>query len=325
MKKMELFRTEFNQYLANQSFETGPQRLYEPIRYIMSIGGKRVRPMLALLAADLFKGEIAQVLPVAYSVELFHNFSLVHDDIMDEAPLRRGKEAVHKKFGRDAGILSGDVMLVYVYQYIMNSQFPMAIKHQQIATFNAAAIEVCEGQQLDMDFEQMEEVPMDLYLDMIDKKTAALLWASLKMGALPFAKPEEAEMLGQFGRFLGLAFQLRDDYLDTFGRTEETGKQEGGDILQHKKTILYIYALQRLGPAEKVLLLAIYNGKPMADAQKIERVRELIRSVDGDKACLQLIADYEAKADAIIAQLQGLGYDTELMSNLTDELMNRVS
>lgn len=325
MTKLDRFRNDFELFLKKQSYSSGPQNLYEPIRYIMGIGGKRIRPVLTLLAADLFEGDALKVLPAAYGVELFHNFSLVHDDIMDEAPLRRGHMAVHKKFGRDAGILSGDVMLVYVYQYLLEGGFEPEVLQSMLSTFNQAAIEVCEGQQLDMDFENMQEVPLALYLEMINKKTAALLWASLKLGALPFAKDNEAELLGQFGRNLGMAFQLRDDYLDTFGEGHKTGKQEGGDILQHKKTILYIHALEHLASNDRQRLLDIYGGLEMPADEKVKTVQEMFRSVKGDQSVLERISAYEAEADKNLKALNELGYDISELSALSDFLMNRVS
>lgn len=260
-----------NSYTQKQTFESGPQNLYSPVRYILNIGGKRIRPLLTLMAAEAFGGPAEEVLPGAFAIELFHNFSLLHDDIMDEAPLRRGEPSVHIKYGVNSGILSGDVMLVLVYEYLR--QMPNDNMFKSILTlFNSSAIEVCEGQQLDVDFETMSDVQEGLYMEMIEKKTAALLGAALGIGAYPYASLEDAKKLILFGRNLGIAFQLQDDLLDTFGDSFKVGKQKGGDILQNKKTILTIQAKKTANSVDAERLDYLYSTSDYDKEKKIKEV-----------------------------------------------------
>ena len=220
-----------------------PVELYEPVRYILSLGGKRMRPALLLMASDLFGGDITAALSPALAIEVFHNFTLVHDDIMDNAPLRRGKATLHERWGRNAGILSGDVMLVLAYQLIAKAE--SRLLGPVLEVFSKTAVGVCEGQQLDMDFEKRATVHIDEYLEMIRLKTSVLLGGALKIGALlGGASQQDAEHLYSFGEHLGIAFQLQDDILDVYGDPEKFGKQVGGDIMANKKTFLLIKALE---------------------------------------------------------------------------------
>lgn len=232
-----------NRSIPENNFPGHPKELYEPIRYILSLGGKRLRPVLTLMACDLFKGSILKALKPAIGIEVFHNFTLMHDDIMDKAPLRRGKQTVHEKWNSSIAILSGDVMLVEAYKLIMEVE--NHILKDVLNTFNETAISVCEGQQIDMNFEQSESVSVQDYLEMIRLKTAVLLGGSLKIGALiGGAKTSQSDLLYQFGENLGIAFQLQDDILDVYGNPEKFGKQVGGDIIANKKTFLLIKALE---------------------------------------------------------------------------------
>ncbi|WDF53586.1 polyprenyl synthetase family protein [Mucilaginibacter sp. KACC 22063] len=259
------------------NYPSHPADLYEPISYILSIGGKRLRPALVLMATDLFGGDINAAIPPALAIEVFHNFTLMHDDIMDNAPLRRGKATVHQKWNQNVGILSGDAMLVEGYKLMM--QVNDAILRPVMEVFNITATAVCEGQQIDMQFEQQENVQLDEYLEMIRLKTAVVLGGALKIGALVGgADQPNADLLYTFGEQLGIAFQLQDDILDVYGDPEKFGKQVGGDIMANKKTWLLIKALEtaqdenlqqldywlsvkQFDPAEKVAAVtAIYNN-----------------------------------------------------------------
>ena len=230
-------------FTASLPFAVTPPTLYDPCRYILQNGGKRIRPVLCLMASELF-GEISEdAWHGAFGIELFHNFTLIHDDIMDKAPLRRGKPTVHEKYGESTALLSGDVMLVMAYDYL--GRIDAAHLKPVLDLFNKTAREVCEGQQLDMDFEKEAMVGLDRYIQMIELKTSVLLAASLQMGAiLGGASEGNQHKLYEFGRNLGIAFQVQDDYLDAFGDPAKFGKQVGGDILSDKKTFLMIKALE---------------------------------------------------------------------------------
>jgi len=231
---------------ALQQFELpdNPKNLYDPLHYFLQLGGKRTRPVLALLACELFNSEYQKALPAAMSVELFHNFTLIHDDIMDEAPLRRGMATVHEKWNSNIAILSGDVLFVEAYKQLM--QYEANVLKELMNVFSQTAIEVCEGQQMDMDFESSDNVTISAYIEMIRLKTSVLLGAALKMGAIVGgAGPSDANHLYQFGENIGIAFQLQDDYLDLYADPDKFGKQVGGDILSNKKTFLWLTALSQ--------------------------------------------------------------------------------
>jgi geranylgeranyl diphosphate synthase, type II len=220
-----------------------PRELYEPIQYMLQLGGKRMRPLLVLLGCELFDGKVTEAVPAALAVEVFHNFTLVHDDIMDNAPLRRNKPTVHEKWNTNIALLSGDAMLVKAYQLL--AQYPSSLIGELLPVFNKTALEVCEGQQLDMNFEKVFKVKIQEYIHMISLKTAVLLAASLKMGALiGGAREEDAQRLYNFGKNIGIAFQLQDDILDVYGVPEKFGKQVGGDIIANKKTYLLLKAFE---------------------------------------------------------------------------------
>jgi len=230
-----------------------PANLYEPISYFLNLGGKRMRPILTLMGCELFNGTYNQAKQAALAIELFHNFSLVHDDIMDEAPLRRGHQTVHTKWNNNVGILSGDALLILAYQAL--ATYPATILKEILPLFNQTAIEVCEGQQYDMDFESINKVSIDDYLTMIKYKTAVLLGCSLKMGAIiGGAQPSDAEELYQFGVNLGVAFQLQDDVLDVYADQNKFGKQVGGDIIANKKTYLLLKAFEDADQAQTKVL-----------------------------------------------------------------------
>lgn len=247
-----------------------PANLYEPIRYIMNLGGKRIRPVMVLMASELFNDDVNIALDVALAIETFHNFTLVHDDIMDNAPLRRGAQTVHEKWGSNNAILSGDVMMVESNKHL--SKVAINVIKPVLDTFNATAQGVCEGQQLDMEFEQRSDVSINEYLEMIRLKTAVLLGGAMKLGAIVGGASEHnANLLYNFGENLGVAFQLQDDILDVYGNPEKFGKQVGGDIIANKKTFLHLQAL-KLAQDEEASLLISENTKPEV---KVEIVTNL--------------------------------------------------
>ncbi len=255
MNTLDQYRTLFNQALEQWTPPDHPRTLYEPVRYILDLGGKRLRPVLVLMAAEISGGRAEDAMGPAMAIEWFHNFSLLHDDIMDQAALRRGKPTVHEFFSPNAAILSGDVMLVDAFRFI--SQVQPALFPELLDRFSRMAVEVCQGQQLDMDFEQRLNVTRSEYLEMIRLKTAVLLGCSLYCGARTGgATVEQAESLYKFGEQLGLAFQLRDDLLDTYGDPDKFGKHVGGDILQDKKTYLLIHALETATPEDHRMLMS---------------------------------------------------------------------
>lgn len=271
----------FNTYQQEHNFEQhSPQELYEPIDYILSLGGKKIRPLLALMACRLFSEDINPALPVAYAVEIFHNFSLVHDDIMDASPIRRGQPAVHKKYDTNTAILAGDVMLVYAYQHL--SKVDPQLLPVLLPIFNDVAIGVCEGQQMDVNFETEETVSLAQYTRMIELKTSVLLYGAMKMGALVGgASLEAAELVGEFGRNMGIAFQMQDDWLDTFGQQAKVGKRIGGDIIQNKKTALVIKALELAAPATKAELKELLSSTVPTEKEeeKIARVTQIFKDL----------------------------------------------
>ena len=273
MQSFTDFSVIFENHFNKRHFPGTPQNLYDAAQYILQIGGKRVRPVAVLMANELFSDVHQDAYEVATAIELFHNFSLIHDDIMDKAPLRRGMDTVHTKYGDSTALLAGDVMLVAAYDAI--NKINATHLHKIISLFNKTAKEVCEGQQMDMDFEKKELVSFEEYLQMITLKTSVLLAASLQMGAiLGGAGLGNQEHLYEFGKNLGIAFQVQDDYLDAFGDPLKFGKQVGGDILANKKTFLMIHTLAVATPAQRAMLEALIAGN---DPQKVDKVMQLFR------------------------------------------------
>ena len=273
MQSFTDFSVIFENHFNKRHFPGTPQNLYDAAQYILQIGGKRVRPVAVLMANELFSDVHQDAYEVATAIELFHNFSLIHDDIMDKAPLRRGMDTVHTKYGDSTALLAGDVMLVAAYDAI--NKINATHLHKIISLFNKTAKEVCEGQQRDMDFEKKELVSFEEYLQMITLKTSVLLAASLQMGAiLGGAGLGNQEHLYEFGKNLGIAFQVQDDYLDAFGDPLKFGKQVGGDILANKKTFLMIHTLAVATPAQRAMLEALIAGN---DPQKVDKVLQLFR------------------------------------------------
>jgi geranylgeranyl diphosphate synthase, type II len=288
MQSFQSLSQQFEQYFAKQHFPENPATLYQPAQYILQLGGKRARPVICLMGNELFGDIDPHTWPVATAIELFHNFTLVHDDIMDKAPLRRGVETVHKKYGESTALLAGDVMLVRCYDYL--NQIPPAQLHRVMRFFNRTAAEVCEGQQMDMDFEQRSDVLLDEYVTMITLKTSVLLAESIRLGAVMGGASEgNQQHLYEFGKNLGIAFQVQDDYLDAFGNPDKFGKQVGGDILSNKKTFLLIHALETATGAAKTELETLLASQP---GDKVQRVLQVYRDCDIDGWALQLKQQY---------------------------------
>ncbi|MGC6480045.1 MAG: polyprenyl synthetase family protein [Flavobacteriaceae bacterium] len=293
----------FEDYLASQIKDREPRNLYDPISYILQLGGKRIRPSMVLLGAEVVGGKAEQALAAAMAVEVFHNFSLVHDDIMDEAPLRRGQPTVHKKWNINTAILSGDVMLVNAYQYL--EVYQPSLQVALFRLFSRTAQEVCEGQQWDMDFPKQTHVELEDYLQMITNKTAVLLGCALAMGAMiGGANNTLTQQLYDFGKQLGISFQLLDDYLDTYGDPETFGKQVGGDIIENKKTWLFLYAQQHLPIADREVLEQWFKTTDKAHQEKIEAVKSLFEKVATAAALKKEIEQQGQKAFSILAAME---------------------
>jgi len=299
-----------------------PAELYEPITYILSVGGKRMRPALLLMACDLFDGDVKAAVPPSLAIEVFHNFTLVHDDIMDNAPLRRGKVTVHEKWNPNVAILSGDVMLVEAYKLMM--QVDTSILRQVLEVFSNTAVGVCEGQQYDMNFEQEQQVQIDDYLNMIRLKTAVLLGGALKIGALiGGASLNDADLLCNFGEQLGIAFQLQDDILDVYGDPNKFGKQVGGDIISNKKTYLLIKALELAGTAENVALNKWLANTNSDTTQKVTAVTELYNQLNVRYYAEQAMYEYAIKAFDTLDQISLPEDRKQYLRNFADGLMIR--
>lgn len=304
IESIEQYRQSFDDYLQKILQFGEPAGLYEPIGYIMDLGGKRMRPVLVMLSAELFGAPSENALPAAAAVEIFHNFSLVHDDIMDAAPLRRGRPTVHRKWDPNTAILSGDAMLIRAYQQL--DGYTPDLFQPLTRLFSRTALEVCEGQQYDMDFESRDDVGISEYLQMIEYKTAVLLGCALQMGAIiGGAGNTEQEAVYDFGIRLGLAFQLQDDYLDVFGNPETFGKQVGGDIIENKKTYLYLQALERCGADDSRELRDLYTVRPTDPQPKVDRVRQIFEACGADRQTREQIGKYTREAFARLDTLSG--------------------
>ncbi len=290
MKGYEELFSYFEENLKQQAFDNKPSELYAPIQYTLGLGGKRIRPILTLMACELFGGEIEKALPQAIAIELFHNFTLIHDDIMDNAPLRRGEVTVYKKWNSNIAILSGDTLFALAYQYVQKAD--TNILPVTLNVFNKTAIEVCEGQQFDLNFETKNNLSVDQYIEMIKLKTAVLFAASLKIGALiGGASFNDAEKLYDFGLNLGLGFQLKDDFLDTYGDEHIFGKKTGSDILANKKTFLYLKALEIADKETRKRLINYFNSKE-GGIEKFNEVKAIFTRLKVDRLALEKIEEY---------------------------------
>ena len=278
MKAIEQYQITINEFIAANKFSKFPKELYEPLDYIMALGGKRMRPVMVMMACDLMNGKMEEAVHAAMAIETFHNFTLIHDDIMDNAPVRRGKITVHEKWNVNTAILSGDVMLIEAYALLMN--YENDLLRSILNIFNKSAIEVCEGQQIDMNFESRMDVGMSEYIHMITLKTAVVLGASLEVGALiAGVSKKQAQHLYEFGKNIGIAFQLQDDILDVYGNEENFGKKKGGDIIANKKTYLILKTLEIADRYSKEELLT-WLGHPTKKEDETEKVTAVTKILD---------------------------------------------
>ena len=309
-------------HFKSQNFKRKPNNLYDPIEYILSLGGKKLRPVLTLMATEVFEVDCKKALAAATAIELFHNFSLIHDDIMDDAPLRRGNETVHEKWNVNTGILSGDAMLILAYQFFETYE-PKTF--QALAKlFSKTALEVCEGQQYDVDFETRDDVTIAEYLKMIEYKTAVLIGAAMKMGAIVAETSEEnAVLMYDFGLNLGIAFQLQDDYLDAFGNPETFGKQVGGDIIENKKTYLYLKAMEFAMDGQKEQLLHLFSIQPNDNTDKINMVKEIFNETGASEATQKAIEIYTFKAFETLEKLNINADKKTVLRVFGENLMSR--
>ena len=322
MRTISDYKDLIKKHFESLTYQKEPSNLYEPIRYILSLGGKRLRPVLTLMATEVFDVDCQKALAAATAVEVFHNFSLIHDDIMDDAPLRRGNETVHEKWNINTGILSGDAMLILAYQYF-EAYEPKTF--QELAKlFSKTALEVCEGQQYDVDFETRDDVTIPEYLKMIEFKTAVLVGAAMKMGAIVAETSEENKILiYDFGLNLGLAFQLQDDYLDAFGNPETFGKQVGGDIIENKKTYLYLKAMEFASATEKEQLLHLFSIQPNENSDKINSVKNLFNTTGSSAATQKAIQLYTFKAFETLEKMDINLDKKNVLKTFGEKLMSR--
>jgi geranylgeranyl diphosphate synthase type II len=319
MHSFQELSTKFNKAFDTTHFPSTPSTLYEPGEYFLGIGGKRIRPVLCLLGNELFSELHADAFELANAVELFHNFTLVHDDMMDEASLRRGKTTVHVKYDPNTALLVGDVMLIRAYEYLQKIQ--PAYLSSILQLFNQTAKEVCEGQQLDMDYSKMESVSMDDYIHMITLKTSVLLAASLAMGAIVGGAGEgNRKHLYEFGKNIGIAFQIQDDYLDAFGDAAIFGKEAGGDIKQNKKTFLLLHALAVANPVQKQQLDTLLTSNP---TDKVEKVLQIFKDCGVAAWAENLKAQYLQKAFEHLEAIAVVSSRKEPLIALANYLMNR--
>lgn len=321
---IESYYQAFETYRLQHTFDREPTALYSPVNYIMELGGKRLRPILALMGYELFQKDYKPALPLAYAIEIFHNFSLVHDDIMDAAPLRRGQATVHQKWGLNTAILSGDVMLIYAYDYLLKLDAADRIA-DIVRVFNRVAREVCEGQQMDMDFEVRTDVSIPEYLKMIELKTSVLIAGALEMAALA-AGANEADVrhLYEFGRNVGIAFQLQDDILDTFGDAAAVGKQIGGDIVQNKKTFLILKALELGNSTQKAELNKLMNKDSNIDIEeKIAKVTALLNHLNIREVAQELKLEFQQQAFAHLHALTIPAERRATLEALAHQLLDR--
>ena len=311
-----------NSHIADLQFTRTPQGLYEPVSYVLSMGGKRIRPVLMLMAYNLYREDVESIFGPATGIEVYHNYTLLHDDLMDRADRRRGKETVHKVWGDNAAILSGDAMLVLAYQFM--AQCPEARLKEVLDLFSLTALEICEGQQLDMEFESRKDVTEEEYLEMIRLKTSVLLAASLKIGALLGGAPsEDADLLYDFGMNLGVAFQLKDDLLDVYGDAAVFGKNIGGDILCNKKTYMLIKAFEHADSGQLRQLDAWVDAASFNPEEKIAAVTALYDQIGIKALCEEKIKEYSGRAADSLEAVRMADERKETLKVLMANLMYR--
>lgn len=311
--------TQFSEFFQTQKFPATPAALYDPCEYFLGLGGKRIRPVCCLMGNELFGDMHPDVWNVAMAIELFHNFTLIHDDIMDKSDLRRGKVTVHKKYGEETAVLSGDVMLIIAYTYL--NKIDTSLLYQTMTLFNKTATEVCEGQQHDMDFEKRDDVLLSEYIEMITLKTSVLLAASLSMGAfLAGASNDSCNKIYEFGKNLGIGFQVQDDYLDAYGNPDKFGKVLGGDIRRNKKTFLMLYALENANATQKGELDRLMQTD---SEDKVQKVLEIFDEVGVKEWAQNLKQQYSDKALQALDTIAVNDTRKEPLRDLTFQLLSR--
>lgn len=322
MEAIADYQNQFLEFLNTYNVEREPKNLYQPIKYILNIGGKRLRPVLTIMTTACFDGDVDRSMDAALAVEVFHNFSLIHDDIMDAAPLRRGQETVHEKWDLNTGILSGDAMLIRAYQLFEN--YPPETFRELAKLFSKTALEVCEGQQYDIDFETRLQVSIPEYLKMIECKTAVLVGAAMQMGAIVANAPIEDQVrCYDFGKNLGIAFQLQDDYLDAFGNPEIFGKQVGGDILENKKTYLFLKAIENGSPEVRTELTQLFQNNALKPENKVSKTLELFVRSEANIATKAAISFYTKAAFDVLETINISGPNKQILKDFGTELMTR--
>lgn len=319
MHSFEELAKQFTAFFNVRHFPEVPASLYDPCEYFLGLGGKRIRPVMCLMGNELFDAIFPDAFEIATAIELFHNFTLIHDDIMDKAPLRRGMQTVHAKFDESTALLSGDVMVIQAYEYI--NKIRTSYLHKILSLFNKTARQVCEGQQLDMDFEKKETVALDEYINMIGLKTSVLMAASLQMGAILGGAGEgNAKHLYEFGLNLGIAFQVQDDYLDAFGDPEKFGKQVGGDIVANKKTFLMIHALEAATGEQKEELQNLMAVNP---DDKVKKVLSIYKNCGVDEWARSLKEKYITAAFQHLEDIAVLSVRKKPLQQLASFLVQR--
>ena len=319
----ELYRL-IEQKIQQLNFNKQPKELYEPISYMLSLGGKRLRPVLVLMAADLFDGDVNKAIDAALAVEVFHNFTLVHDDIMDNSDIRRGQPTVHKKWDQTVAILSGDLMMIKATDLICETETSSLKK--LISIFNKAGAEVCEGQQIDMNFEKRNDVTVDEYIDMITLKTAVLLGCSLNLGAaVANANDSDLENIYEFGKCIGIAFQIQDDILDSFGEGEKVGKKIGGDIAANKKTLLLIKAFELADENTKNELQKLIDSTQINVDEKINAVLDIYEKLTVRTESEKLQQQYLSQAFSHLDKINVVADKKEILRKTANDLMQRMS
>ena len=304
------------------NWDSKPINLYSPIAYTMESGGKRLRPMLADIAFEMFSGSGDTIKDAARAIEVFHNFTLLHDDLMDNSPTRRNRPTVHTRWNANTAILSGDAMLIKAYEFL--GKTPARYWEKLLPLFTKTALEVCEGQQFDMDFETIDDICIEDYFEMIRLKTAVLLACALKMGAiLADASDDDQQTIYSLGIALGMAFQLKDDYLDTYGTTETLGKRVGDDILSYKKTFLLLTALHKADDSQKKRLVSAMSAKDITDEQKIKTVTRIYNELDIPQICEKVIDEYYIQANNLLEKISVPSESKETLKTLINKLKIR--
>ena len=308
--------------IEEESFLASPNNLYEPIEYAMHQGGKRIRPLLALMASELFSGDIEKAKPAAIAIEVLHNFTLLHDDIMDKSPLRRGKPTVYNKYDTNTAILSGDTMFAKAFTYLLKAEKTQI--HDLVEVFTNASIEVCEGQAMDMEFEERDDVRIEEYIEMIRLKTGVLLASALKLGAITaLADKKDMDYLYNFGLNIGIAFQLQDDILDCWSNLEDFGKVTGTDIADNKKTFLYLKSLELASNEDKEVLTKYFSSTNFDRKEKEEAIKAIYHKLNLKQIAQKLMQDYNNKA---MESLDKIGVESQRKQNLihfANKLMHR--